>query len=182
MTLNAVMDSLKEVFSRVATGPLRPAAWQLIRRNAQRDLQRLLQRDENLTTRSYRFHSIVDSNGGAVYNMRSRQSIQEAWLDTLTDPAVPQESLETSGTIRRRDGERAIVEVTAIRRSPTQLVTGRGSSDSEADEGSGGGGRREGSRASVRGGSVDPEALAGLSRALRSTSGARRANAPLDEP
>ena len=110
MTLNAVMDSLKEVFSRVATGPLRPAAWQLIRRNAQRDLQRLLQRDENLTTRSYRFHSIVDSNGGAVYNMRSRQSIQEAWLDTLTDPAVPQESLETSGTIRRRDGERAIVE------------------------------------------------------------------------
>lgn len=173
MTLDALMDTLKQTFSRVGTGSLKAQAWTVIRVNGRNDLQRLLRQNDGDGGFEYHFYTIVDSNGTEVYNKRSLRAARTSWLDALTGTGVPDESLETTGTISRAEGQRAEVEVTSIRRTPSQLVIGRGSSASSS--------RSEGAPASVRGGEVDAEALAGLSGALRSMSGLRQASATTDD-
>jgi hypothetical protein len=177
MTLDGLMDEMKQVYVRAASGPLRDRGWRVVNERAGRDLQSLLRQDANLRRIDYSFYVVVDSDGGESFNARSMQAAQDSWIHSLRSP--PADSLEVSGQVRRRGtGARATVEVTAIRRTPTSLVVARGSS---RDGGGGERVREEGSRASVRGGAIDADALARLSTAVRSTSGSRSASANLTD-
>ncbi len=175
MTFEGLMDTIKVVFQRACSGPLKDRAWRAIRTRAGPDLQRMMLRNAASGRLSYEFHVLVDSNGAESFHSRSMASAREGWLRRLVGHSAPQEALEVSASVNRRNGARAVVEITAVRRSPSQLAVARGSSDAGA------GARAEGTRAGVRGGTIDREALARLSGGMRSTAGQRRVSQNVPE-
>ena len=176
MTLDALMDSIKNVYMRAATGPLRDRAWRIIGERMRRELQSYLRSNPNMGRIDYRVYAIVDSNGRAEMNDRTIEEARVSWLRAVTTGSRPDEAIEITLTVRRAGPARPVVNVTVIRRNSTSLSIGRGSSAPA-------GVRTEGTRATVREGS-DLTRLAELSGSMRSTLGARTASAqlPADEP
>jgi hypothetical protein len=179
MTFDGLMDTIKQVYLRAAPGPLRDRGWGVISERAGRDLQSLVRRDANLRRIDYCFNVIVDSDGRESFNPRSMQAAQQSWMDGLLGAAAPgpSDSLEIRGRILRRGSTaRATVEISTVRRTPSSLTLGRGGTSTARPRV-----REEGSRATVRGGVIDADALARLSGGVRSTSGSRTATANLTD-
>jgi hypothetical protein len=175
MTLDALLDSLKQVFSRVASGPLRDRAWNHLRAQATRDLRMLLRQNGGQQRRlNYTFYSYFDSNGAKGYGTNSRSSAEGVYARDADGRARPEEVLYVSGSITGRGaGGRAVISMTGRRSNSTVLAIRRATDDREE------GVRREGSRAVVRGSSEE------LARRLAELSGgpSRSASAPLpDDP
>lgn len=175
MTLDALMESIKSVYMRAATGPLRDRGWRVIGERVRRELQSYLRSNPNMERIDYACHAMVDDNGGAEMNGRTIEEARVAWMRRIERGRRPDEVLEVSLTVRRLGSGRPVVNVTARRRNDMLLAIGRASSDETP-----GRARAEGSRATVREGS-DTARLAELSGGMRSTLGARTASAQLPE-
>ena len=159
MTLDGLMDAIKAVYMRVATGPLRDRAWRTLNQQLRRDLQSYLRHNPTQVRLDYSFHLVIDTDGRVEFNDRSIETARRSWVRSLTGPDVPDKSLEVSGNVERRGGGRAVIEITARVRDLSSLSIARGSSAGSAR---GTRARDEGSSARVREGS-DLSALATLS-------------------
>ena len=179
MTLDGLMDAIKAVYLRAASGPLRDTAWRTIDGKARRDLQSYLRHNPQRIRLDYSFHCVLDTDGRNQFNNRGIEGARRSWIRELTGPALPDKSLEVSGSVTCRNGGRAVIEITARARDLSSLSIRRGSS---AGGGSGGSrSRDEGSSAGVREGS-DLSRLASLSGETAGTARTARGQGPQEEP
>lgn len=161
MTLEGLMDTIKNVYARTSPGPLQDRAWRVINANVARDMRSYLRSNPTASRIDYDFHVVVDSDGRSEYNSRTLEEANSAFA-RLLGGSRPENTLQVSIHVYRRGSGRVIVDVTSRRNSPDLLTIGRSSSTSPSGERV----RDEGSRAVVRPG-ADMGRLASLSGGAR---------------
>lgn len=157
MTLEGLMDTIKNVYARTSPGPLQDRAWRVINANVARDMRSYLRSNPTASRIDYDFHVVVDSDGRSEYNSRTLEEANSAFV-RLLGGSRPENTLQVSIHVYRRGSGRVVVDVTSRRNSPDLLTIGRSSSASPSGERV----RDEGSRAVVRPG-ADMGRLASLS-------------------
>src|SRR5262245_1230927 len=103
MTLDALLDAVKTVYMRSATGPLKDRAWRLIRTHMAPELQSYLRHNPSMGRIDYTCHALVDSDGHSQFNDHSVEEARMAWLRGLGS-SRPENALEVSIRIRRSPG------------------------------------------------------------------------------
>ena len=132
MTLDALMESIKSVYMRAATGPMRDRGWRVIGERVRRELQSYLRSNPAMGRIDYGCHAMVDDNGGAEMNGRTIEEARVAWMRRIERGRRPEEVLEVSLTVRRMGSGRPVVSVTARRRNDMLLAIGRASSEMQS--------------------------------------------------